>query len=125
MQSKITQASTIACLLFNFARAIEDTETGLGGPAPCIESYLGVLESSGAWDDIGGDPHAVHGLLAQDKSIVAVGGGMTKIDDDSGGRRGFIIRTNTADSGTTCYQSTSSDNYLDRFVSLTGPGTTC
>ena len=102
-----------------------DHPDGLGGNAPCLESYLGVFEGNGAWNDVGGDPHAVHGILANDKSIVAVGNGAENADNSGEGKRGFIIRTNAADaSGTACTYDTTNE-ILDRYADLKGAGTGC
>ena len=76
MQTKLAQATTVATLLLNSASAVTDHPDGLGGDAPCLESYLGMFN----WNDVGGDPHAVHGLLANDKSYVAVGAGYENAD---------------------------------------------
>ena len=46
-----------------------DYENGLGGNAPCVESYVGVWES----EYVGYDPHVVHGVQAQDGGTDAVG----------------------------------------------------
>ena len=51
MQSKIA----ILALLLNLSKAeITDYANGLGGNAPCVESYVGVWEST----SVGYDPHA-------------------------------------------------------------------
>lgn len=46
-------------------------DDGLGGAAPCLDSYIAVQESQST----GADPHAVHGIEAQDGAFVAVGSG--------------------------------------------------
>jgi hypothetical protein len=48
---------------------VTDSDSGLGGNAPCIENYIGIWAS----EDIGYDPHAVHGLEANDGGFVGVG----------------------------------------------------
>ena len=112
----MTKASAVVSLLLNSASAVTDHADGLGGDAPCIESFLGVFEDQ--WGSVGGDPHAVHGIFANDKSIVSVGGGFEN-SDNTGGRMGFIIRTNAG-----CTYDSSS-TYLGRFKELTGSGTGC
>ena len=126
MQSSFSKATTLALLFGSASAQITDHPDGLGGNAPCLQSYLGVFEANGSWNDVGGDPHAVHGILANDKSIVAVGNGFENADPSAGeGKRGFIVRTNAADaSGTTCDYGSSADP-LDMYKDLTGAGAGC
>jgi len=63
---------------------------GTGGSPPCILSY------QGKWmeDDIGQDPHALHGLQAEDGSFVAVGNSIQNMSGDrTSGTYGFIYKT--------------------------------
>ena len=104
MQNKIAKISAILCLLVNSVITVTDHSDGLGGDAPCVESYLGVFNGTNYRKD-GVDEYAnveglVHGILADDNSVVAVG---------HGNGLGFIIRTNAG-----CTYD-SSATYLDRF----------
>lgn len=58
MQSKFAKAYAVASLL-NSASALENYDDGIGGPAPCIESYAVVPTNA-----IGADPNLVHGLIS-------------------------------------------------------------
>ena len=63
---------------------------GTGGSPPCILSY----QAKWMEDDIGQDPHALHGLQAEDGSFVAVGNSIqNKSNDRTTGTYGFIYKT--------------------------------
>lgn len=118
MQSKLAQAGVIASLLMNTSSAaITDHADGLGGNAPCIESYAVVT----AADAVGGDPHLCHGVYADDGGVVAVGSSLNKGEGfgSGDGFRGLIVRTNAG-----CNYDTS-DNILDRYPVLNGSGSDC
>lgn len=65
--------AVLALLLNQSEASVPDYENGLGGNAPCVESYVGIWEN----ESVGYDPHATHGLQAQDGGTVAVGMGGT------------------------------------------------
>lgn len=68
-----TRKTAVMALLLNLSKAaVTDYANGLGGNAPCVESFVGVWESA----DVGYDPHATQGIQANDGSFVAAGGGM-------------------------------------------------
>ena len=59
----------VMALLLNLSKAaVTDYANGLGGNAPCVESFVGVWESA----DVGYDPHATQGIQANDGSFAAV-----------------------------------------------------
>ena len=117
MQSKFAKASAVVGLLLNSASAITDHPDGLGGPAPCLDSYAVVK----AADAVGGDPHLCHGLAANGGGHVGVGSSKTKGEDfgSGDGFRGLIVRTNA-----NCNYDTT-DNILDRYPVLDGAGSAC
>ena len=117
MQSKFAKASAVVGLLLNSASAaITDHPDGLGGPAPCLDSYAVVK----AADAVGGDPHLCHGLAANGGGHVGVGSSKTKGEDfgSGDGFRGLIVRTNA-----NCIYN--GPNYTDRYPVLDGAGSDC
>lgn len=67
-----------------------NSPNGLGGPAPCLENYIIVQETEAT----GADPHAVHGIQANDGAFVAVGSGKQKGEnfDNGTGVDGIVIK---------------------------------
>ena len=66
-------------------KAVTDHDNGMGGNAPCMDTYIA------AWGDnnIGMDPHAVHGMVANDGGFVAVGEGIF----NDAFNKGFVIKS--------------------------------
>jgi hypothetical protein len=73
--------------LIGLSSAIEEGSNGLAGEAPCLEHYTVVYD----WDEIGYDPHGVHGIQTQDGGFVAVGSG--HVGSDTGMFNAFVIKT--------------------------------
>jgi len=88
---------------------VVDGADGIAGPAPCVESYLGVWAS----DATGLDPHPVHGLQAQDGGFVAVGFSVEK--ETSPEKDGFLVKT----------KGTCTHNYSAVFQPLDPNGSGC
>ena len=51
-------SSAVALLLDGSSAKVADSPIGLGGPAPCVESYTGVFSGP----DTGGDIHFFQGF---------------------------------------------------------------
>ena len=74
MNKQILKYSSAVALLLGSSSAqlgsVTPTPYGLGGPAPCIESWTGIWSSH----HTGFDVHSTHGFEAKkDKALVTVG----------------------------------------------------
>ena len=87
MQKQLSKMGVIALLLSESKAAVEDHDNGHGGNAPCLESYTGIWENA----DLGYDPHAVHGIQANDGGFIAVG--MSNESETDTSKNGFILKT--------------------------------
>ena len=95
------------------ADSVTNHANGLGGAAPCMDSYIGIWSNE---DGLGGDAHAVHGIELNDKSIVAVGTSQEKEGDSV--YDGFIVKTQDY---TTCGSTYETAGYM----AVEGAGTEC
>jgi hypothetical protein len=75
-------------LFLGKSKAVTDHSNGLGGEAPCLQSYSGVWES----EEVGWDPHAVHGIQAADGGYVAVGMALEE-EEGSESHDSFVVKT--------------------------------
>jgi len=97
------------------ADSVTNHANGLGGAAPCMDSYIGIWANEDG-TGLGGDAHAVHGIELNDKSIVAVGTSQEKEGEKV--YDGFIVKTHDY---TTCGSIYETDGY----IALEGAGTDC
>ena len=74
-------------LFLGESKAITDHPNGLGGEAPCLQSYQGIWGDNGA----GFDAHAVHGVQAADGGYYAVGNSMESEESEDIGA--FVVKT--------------------------------
>ena len=82
--------SLATTLLLGSALAdVSNYDDGTAGPAPCAPTYLAVCGECNS--KIGEDPHAVHGIEANDGGMVAAGFSMDT--NGSGKKDGFVIKT--------------------------------
>jgi hypothetical protein len=86
MQQNLSKASIFA-LFLDKSKAITDHSNGLGGEAPCLQSYMGVWGN----EELGFDLHAVHGIQAADGGYVAVGNSLES--EESDGLYAFVVKT--------------------------------
>lgn len=80
-----------------------NSANGLGGPAPCLENYILVAESS----TVGGDPHLVHGIWANDGAYIGVGSSDqagTGFDNGSG-KDGIVFKGSSGCTHTNKYST--------------------
>lgn len=90
MNKQILKYSS-AIALFLDSSSAQDSPIGIGGPAPCIESYTGVWSG----EETAGDIHFFHGFQAKkDKALVAFGSGH-QIAPKGTGRVALIVKMNT------------------------------
>ena len=76
MNKQILKYSSAVALLLDSSSAqlgsVPPTPYGLGGPAPCIESWTGIWSGP----QTGFDVHSTHGFEAKkDKALVTIGSG--------------------------------------------------
>ena len=86
-------SSAVALLLESSSAQVTDSPIGLGGPAPCLDSWIGVWSGP----HIGGDIHFFHGFEAKkDKGLVGIGSGHQSGEGFSNGTGvdGYVIKTN-------------------------------
>ena len=100
--------AVMALFLNQSKAAITDDKNGLGGGAPCVESFVGMWESK----DYGYDPHAVHGIQANDGGFVTAG--MSLVTETGKELQGFVAKTSAA----AC-------KYTSTFTVLESAGTDC
>ena len=77
----------VLTLFLGKSKAITDHSNGLGGEAPCLQSYMGVWGS----EQLGFDAHAVHGVQAADGGYVAVGNSLES--EDAEHLDAFVVKT--------------------------------
>ena len=87
MFKSLIKMGSLASIQNGVRGTVVDGPDGIAGPAPCVESYLGVWAS----DATGLDPHPVHGLHAKDGGFVAVGFSVEK--ETSPEKDGFLVKT--------------------------------
>lgn len=110
MNSKFSKIALVASAM-SVAQAVTDHDNGNGGNAPCLETYALIAMN----DDIGWDAHAVHGLLANDGGVVAVGNGLHTNENPEDGSKGFVVKT----------KGTSTCSYTTDFPSLAKDNSGC
>jgi len=87
------------------ADSVTNHANGLGGAAPCMDSYIGIWSNE---NGLGIDAHAVHGIELNDKSIVAVG--TSQESEGSTVYDGFIVKTHDY---TTCGSTYETAGYME------------
>jgi hypothetical protein len=114
MGSLASLSSTVKAGAFP-ADDVTNNANGLGGAAPCMDSYIGIWASEDG-SGLGADAHAVHGIELNDKSIVAVGTSQEKEGESV--YDGFIVKTHDY---TTCGSTYETAGYM----AIEGAGTDC